>query len=109
MGSTETPYLEPLDGMPMRSRRSLWYRTAGRRWSRRLSEVAGLRRGHLLAELVALRPSIVVAGTHGKGTTAALIAFALREAGSDPAWLVGAPVPQLGPTGTPASAARRAW
>ncbi len=58
--------------------------------------VAGLRRAELLAELVALRPSIVVAGTHGKGTTAALIAFALRESGNDPAWLIGAPVPQLG-------------
>ena len=36
------------------------------------------------------------AGTHGKGTTAAMIAFGLREAGADPAWLIGAPVPQLG-------------
>ena len=34
--------------------------------------------------------------SHGKGTTAALIAFALRETGRDPAWLIGAPVPQLG-------------
>src|SRR4029077_12936312 len=33
---------------------------------------------------------------HGKGTTAAMIAFALRETGGDPAWLIGAPVPQLG-------------
>ncbi len=49
-----------------------------------------------LAELVALRPSIVVAGTHGKGTTAAMIAYCLRETGGDPAWLIGAPVPQLG-------------
>src|SRR4029078_11986766 len=30
------------------------------------------------------------------GTTAALIAFVLRETGRDPAWLIGAPVPQLG-------------
>jgi UDP-N-acetylmuramate--alanine ligase len=45
---------------------------------------------------VGLRRSIVVAGAHGKGTTAAMIAFVLRETGRDPAWLVGAPVPQLG-------------
>ena len=58
--------------------------------------VAGMRRAEFLRELVASRQSIVVAGTHGKGTTAAMIAFALRDAGKDPAWLIGAPVPQLG-------------
>jgi UDP-N-acetylmuramate--alanine ligase len=58
--------------------------------------VPGRSRSDFLAELVALRRSIVVGGTHGKGTTAAMIAFSLREAGNDPAWLIGAPVPQLG-------------
>jgi UDP-N-acetylmuramate--alanine ligase len=58
--------------------------------------VAGRPRAELLAELVALRPSIVVAGAHGKTTTAAMIAFALRETGRDPSWIVGAEVPQLG-------------
>ena len=58
--------------------------------------VPGMRRTEFLRELVTSRPSIVVAGTHGKGTTAAMIAFALRETGHDPAWLIGAPVPQLG-------------
>jgi len=58
--------------------------------------VPGLRRSAFLGELVAARRAIVVAGSHGKGTTAAMIAFVLRETGRDPAWLVGAPVPQLG-------------
>jgi UDP-N-acetylmuramate--alanine ligase len=58
--------------------------------------VAGRPRADLLAELVALRPSIAVAGAHGKTTTAAMIAFALRDTGHDPSWIVGAEVPQLG-------------
>ena len=58
--------------------------------------VPGMRRSEFLRELVSARPSIVVAGTHGKGTTAAMIAFVLHETGRDPAWLIGAPVPQLG-------------
>ncbi len=58
--------------------------------------VEGRSRGEFLAELVGLRRSIVVAGSHGKGTTAAMIAFVLHETGRDPAWLIGAPVPQLG-------------
>jgi UDP-N-acetylmuramate--alanine ligase len=58
--------------------------------------VPGRPRAELLAELVALRDAIVVAGAHGKTTTAAMIAFALRETGGDPSWLVGGEVPQLG-------------
>jgi UDP-N-acetylmuramate--alanine ligase len=58
--------------------------------------VPGRPRAELLAELVSLRDSIVVAGAHGKTTTAAMIAFALRETGHDPSWIVGGEVPQLG-------------
>jgi UDP-N-acetylmuramate--alanine ligase len=58
--------------------------------------VEGRPRADLLAELVALRDSIVVAGAHGKTTTAAMIAFALLETGRDPSWIVGGEVPQLG-------------
>jgi UDP-N-acetylmuramate--alanine ligase len=58
--------------------------------------VEGRPRAEFLAELVALRRSIVVGGAHGKTTTAAMIAFALRELGHDPAWIIGGVVPQLG-------------
>ena len=54
------------------------------------------KRGALLAELVELRPSIVVAGAHGKTTTAAMIAFCLDRLGLDPAFLIGGEIPQLG-------------
>jgi UDP-N-acetylmuramate--alanine ligase len=60
------------------------------------ADIAGRRRAELLAELVALRRSIVVAGAHGKTTTAAMLAFALRDTGRDPAWMIGGEVPQLG-------------
>jgi len=40
-------------------------------------------------ELIGRRPSVVVAGTHGKTTTTSLAAFALTEAGANPGYLVG--------------------
>jgi len=49
-------------------------------------------RAELLGELSALRRTIAVAGTHGKTTTSAMLVHALRAAGVDPGWLVGAPV-----------------
>jgi len=58
--------------------------------------VAGRPRADLLAELVSLRRSIVVAGAHGKTTTSAMIAFCLDRLGHDPAFLIGGDVPQLG-------------
>ena len=58
--------------------------------------VPGRSRAELLAELVSLRRSIVVGGTHGKSTTSAMIAFALHELGRDPAFVLGAEVSQLG-------------
>ena len=56
----------------------------------------GVPRAELLAELVRMRSSIVVGGAHGKTTTAAMIAYCLRELGKDPAWIIGGVVPQLG-------------
>jgi len=58
--------------------------------------VPGLSRAELLAELVGLQDSIVVAGAHGKTTTAAMIAFVLDRLGRDPGFLIGGEVPQLG-------------
>jgi len=58
--------------------------------------VDGTPRAELLAELVSLRPSIVVAGAHGKTTTTAMVAFVLDRLGLDPSFLVGGDVPQLG-------------
>ena len=58
--------------------------------------VEGRTRAELLAELVAARDAIVVAGAHGKTTTAAMIAFVLDRLGLDPAYVIGGDVPQLG-------------
>ncbi len=49
-------------------------------------------RAELLGELTAMRRTIAVAGTHGKTTTASMLAHALRAAGMRPGWLVGAPI-----------------
>ena len=59
-------------------------------------QVEGKARSEFLAELVSLQRSIVVAGAHGKTTTAAMIAFCLDRLGDDPAFLIGGEVPQLG-------------
>jgi len=64
--------------------------------SAHLGRAEGRSRAEFLAELVALRRSIVVGGAHGKTTTAAMIAYVLRELGQDPAWIIGGVVPQLG-------------
>ena len=60
------------------------------------SQAQGWTRADFLAELVSYARAIVVAGAHGKTTTAAMIAFALDRLGDDPSFLIGAEVPQLG-------------
>lgn len=95
----ETPYLAHLEGIdvaisaeppvpPAGAEAFVSTAFAGR--------VAGRPRADLLAELVSLRRSIVVAGAHGKTTTSAMIAFCLDRLGLDPAYLIGGEVPQLG-------------
>jgi UDP-N-acetylmuramate--alanine ligase len=63
-----------------------------------------IHRGALLAELCAEKRLIAVAGTHGKTTTAAMLVWALRALGADPAFFVGGEVPGLGPGGGAANA-----
>jgi UDP-N-acetylmuramate--alanine ligase len=66
--------------------------------------VEPIHRGELLAELCAEKRLIAVAGTHGKTTTTAMLAWALRRIGIDPAFFVGGEVPRLGDGDQPANA-----
>ena len=63
-----------------------------------------IHRGELLAEICSMRRLIAVAGTHGKTTTAGMLAHALRETGADPAFLLGGELPGPGPGGEPTNA-----
>jgi UDP-N-acetylmuramate--alanine ligase len=64
---------------------------AAQRWN-----VETIKYAELLGQVMAERHGVAVAGTHGKSTTTAMIAFALTECGVDPSWVVGGTVPQLG-------------
>lgn len=55
-----------------------------------------LRRAECLDLLAEGRPSVLVAGSHGKSTTAAMIACVLEWAGTEPGFVVGADIPALG-------------
>ncbi len=68
--------------------------------------MAVLHRGELLAELCAEKRLIAVAGTHGKTTTTAMLVWALRALGADPAFFVGGEVPGLAEG---SSAANAGW
>jgi UDP-N-acetylmuramate--alanine ligase len=92
----ETPYLRRLEGIEVRIAPEP---VVADGWevvvSSAYPSVAGTRRAEFLAELVALRRAIVVAGAHGKTTTTGMIAYVLAELGLDPAWLVGGEIAQL--------------
>jgi UDP-N-acetylmuramate--alanine ligase len=95
----ETPYLRHLEGIAVEISAEPPHPPQG--WEVFVStafagRVDGRPRADLLAELVAERRSIVVAGAHGKTTTSAMIAFCLDRLGLDPAFLIGGEVPQLG-------------
>ncbi len=53
-------------------------------------------RAEMLAELMRLRFSIAVAGSHGKTTTTSMIAFVLEHAGLDPTAVIGGKVSAFG-------------
>jgi UDP-N-acetylmuramate--alanine ligase len=96
---TETPYLAHLEGIRVAIAPEPPRPPDG--WEAYVStafagRVEGRPRADLLAELVSLRPSIVVAGAHGKTTTSGMIAFCLDRLGLDPAFLIGGEIPQLG-------------
>jgi UDP-N-acetylmuramate--alanine ligase len=95
----ETPYLRHLDDVAVDISSDPPSPPPG--WEAYVStafagRVDGRPRADLLAELVDERRTIVVAGAHGKTTTTAMIAFCLDQLGLDPAFLIGADVPQLG-------------
>lgn len=55
-----------------------------------------LRRKDLLPAISAQRRTIVVAGTHGKTTTSSMLAMALVEAGTEPSFIIGGDVNEIG-------------
>jgi len=63
-------------------------------------QIKTVKYAQLLGMIMAERFGIAVAGTHGKSTTTAMIAYALTHARLDPSFVVGGSVPQLGSVGS---------
>lgn len=61
----------------------------------RAEKIPVIRRAEMLAELMRMKFSIAVAGTHGKTTTTSIIGHVLRECGIDPTVIVGGRVLQV--------------
>ena len=55
-----------------------------------------LKYSQMLGRMMETRCGIAVSGTHGKSTTTAMVAYVLSAAGTDPSYVVGATVEQLG-------------
>jgi len=53
-------------------------------------------RAEVLASITAVRPGILVAGTHGKTTTSSMLAVVLEAAGLAPSFVIGSDVAQFG-------------
>jgi UDP-N-acetylmuramate--alanine ligase len=72
----------------------------------RTAATGQLHRADLLAEIAALRRCVAVTGTHGKTTTSSMIVHAMRGAGMDPSYVIGA---ELRATGRNASWGTGEW
>ena len=59
-------------------------------------EIPRVSRGEMLAELMRVKYTVAIAGSHGKTTTTSLVATVLRAAGLDPTVVVGGKVNALG-------------
>ena len=64
------------------------------------------RRGQVLPVLAEGWKTVAVSGTHGKTTTAAMIAHVLRACGAEPSWCIGGELP---PDGAPAGIGKSDW
>ncbi|MBM3148002.1 MAG: UDP-N-acetylmuramate--L-alanine ligase, partial [Actinobacteria bacterium] len=53
----------------------------------RQRDIPVLQRAEMLARIMAMRRGIAVAGTHGKTTTSAMLAWILQDAGCEPGFL----------------------
>ena len=58
-----------------------------------------VKRAALLGQLMETRRGVAVAGTHGKTTTSAMLAWALAQSGRDPSYMVGGTIRGLGAGG----------
>ena len=58
--------------------------------------IRAIKRAAMLGRLSSLKDTIAVAGTHGKTTTTAMLAWILFQAGCEPGWAIGGEVPDLG-------------
>lgn len=54
-----------------------------------------VKRAEWLGQMMQAKTGLAVAGTHGKTTTTAMMAFILQQAGQDPSFIVGGFIPQL--------------
>src|SRR5699024_9893146 len=62
----------------------------------RANGVPVLHRSKILGELARTHTTVAVAGTHGKTTTSTMLTLALREAGRQPAFVIGGDVNEIG-------------
>lgn len=59
-------------------------------------DIPEIKRAAMLGRLSRRKDTIAVAGTHGKTTTTAMLAWILKQAGGQPGWAIGGEVPDLG-------------